>query len=146
VKLIRAPHHTLYHEKRISLVKFFVFLLLLKNIVQGRKGYLKVEKRFQIENRYFYFSIPGKVLFNFSIPRQITFILQVQVSLNLALGPVRVGFGYPICPIGAWTWPNKPGPPERPLMGWLGQTPNSIQLDFAASFLCLVESIASSST
>jgi hypothetical protein len=47
----------LYHEKRISLVNFFVFLLLLKNIVQGRKGYLKVEKRFQIEKVIFYFSI-----------------------------------------------------------------------------------------
>jgi hypothetical protein len=47
----------LYHEKRISLVTFFVFLLLLKNIVHGRKGYLKVEKRFQIENVLFYFSI-----------------------------------------------------------------------------------------
>jgi hypothetical protein len=35
----------LYHEKRIALVNNFVCLVLLKNIVQGRKGYLKVEKK-----------------------------------------------------------------------------------------------------
>jgi hypothetical protein len=35
----------LYHEKRIALVNNFVCLLPLKNSVQGRKGYLKVEKK-----------------------------------------------------------------------------------------------------
>jgi hypothetical protein len=35
----------LYHEKRIALVNNFVCLVPLKNIVQGRKGYLKVEKK-----------------------------------------------------------------------------------------------------
>jgi hypothetical protein len=34
----------LYHEKRIALVNNFVCLVPLKNIVQGRKGYLNVEK------------------------------------------------------------------------------------------------------
>jgi hypothetical protein len=36
-------------------------------------------------------------------------------------------------PMGAWTWPNKPGPPETPLMGCLGLSPNYIQLDSAAN-------------
>jgi hypothetical protein len=40
----------LYHEKRIALVNNFVYLVPLKNIVQGRKGYLKVEKRFPWES------------------------------------------------------------------------------------------------
>jgi hypothetical protein len=67
-------------------VNFFVFLLLLKNIVHGRKVDLKVEKRFQIENVLFYFSISGKVLFLFSIPRVFPqFCGQVQVLLNLAI-------------------------------------------------------------
>jgi hypothetical protein len=35
----------LYHENRISQVQNFVFQFPLKNIVQGRKGYLKVEKK-----------------------------------------------------------------------------------------------------
>jgi hypothetical protein len=35
----------LYHEKRIALVNNFVCLVPLKNIVQGRKGYLKVDKK-----------------------------------------------------------------------------------------------------
>jgi hypothetical protein len=37
----------LYHKKSIFLAEILVFLLLLKNIVQETKGYLKVEKRFQ---------------------------------------------------------------------------------------------------
>jgi hypothetical protein len=39
----------MYHEKRIALVNNFVCLVPLKNIVQGRKGYSKVEKRFPWE-------------------------------------------------------------------------------------------------
>jgi hypothetical protein len=42
----------LYHEKRIALVNNFVCLVPLKNIVQGRKGYLKVEKRFPWESSF----------------------------------------------------------------------------------------------
>jgi hypothetical protein len=41
---------SLYHEKRIALVNNFVYLVPLKNIVQGRKGYSKVEKRFPWES------------------------------------------------------------------------------------------------
>jgi hypothetical protein len=40
----------LYHEKRIALVYNFVYLLPLKNIVQGRKGLLKVEKKIPWES------------------------------------------------------------------------------------------------
>jgi hypothetical protein len=42
----------LYHEKRIALVNNFVCLVPLKNIVQGRKGYSKVEKRFPRESSF----------------------------------------------------------------------------------------------
>jgi hypothetical protein len=27
-------------------------------------------------------------------------------------------------PMGAWTWPNKPGPPETPHKGCVGRGPN----------------------
>jgi hypothetical protein len=51
--------------------------------------------------------------------------------------------------MGAWTWPNKPGPPETPLMGCLmgclGLSPNYIQLDSAANVL-LVSSYISFET
>jgi hypothetical protein len=42
----------LYHEKRIALVNNFVCLLPLKNIDQGRKGYLKVEKKIPWESSF----------------------------------------------------------------------------------------------
>jgi hypothetical protein len=42
----------LNHEKRIALVNNFVCLVPLKNIVQGRKGYSKVEKRFPWESSF----------------------------------------------------------------------------------------------
>jgi hypothetical protein len=42
----------LYHEKRIALVNNIVCLVPLKNIVQGRKGYSKVEKRFPGESSF----------------------------------------------------------------------------------------------
>jgi hypothetical protein len=48
----RALHSALYHEKRIALVNNFVYLVPLKNIVQGRKGYSKVEKRFPCESPF----------------------------------------------------------------------------------------------
>jgi hypothetical protein len=38
-------------------------------------------------------------------------------------------------PMGAWTRPNKPGPPDTPLLGCMGRGPNSIHLDFAAIML-----------
>jgi hypothetical protein len=52
----------LYHENRISQVQNFVFQLPLKNIVQGRKGYLKVEKKIPWETCFplFYPSKAGK--------------------------------------------------------------------------------------
>jgi hypothetical protein len=49
----------LYHEKRIALVNNFVCLVPLKNIVQGRKGYSKVEKRFPWEISF----PPSNILF-----------------------------------------------------------------------------------
>jgi hypothetical protein len=52
----------LYHEKRISLVNNFVYLVPLKNIVQGRKGYSKVEKRFPRESSFPLF-YPRDILF-----------------------------------------------------------------------------------
>jgi hypothetical protein len=53
----------LYHEKRIALVNNFVCLLPLKNIVQGRKGYLKAEKKNPWESSFplFYLSRDRKV-------------------------------------------------------------------------------------
>jgi hypothetical protein len=77
----------LYHEKRIALVNNFVCLVPLKNIVQGRKGYLKVEKKIPWESSFplFYPSkagmwkrtFPGKSLFHlrisFFIPGTIFF-------------------------------------------------------------------------
>jgi hypothetical protein len=61
----------LYHEKRIALVNNFVYLVPLKNIVQGRKGYSKVEKRFPWESSFplFYpwdIKVVVKILFNHS--------------------------------------------------------------------------------
>jgi hypothetical protein len=53
----------LYHEKRIALVNNFVCLVPLKNIVQGRKGYLKVEKKSPWETSFPLF-YPSKVLVN----------------------------------------------------------------------------------
>jgi hypothetical protein len=35
----------------------------------------------------------------------------------------------------AWTRPNKPGPPDTPLLGCMGRGPNSIHRDFAAIML-----------
>jgi hypothetical protein len=63
----------LYHEKRIALVNNFVCLVLLKNSVQGRKGYLKVEKKSPWESSFplFYPSRDRKVEKNF--PREISF-------------------------------------------------------------------------
>jgi hypothetical protein len=70
----------LYHEKRIALVNNFVCLVPLKKIVQGRKGYLKVEKKSPCESSFplFYPSdlggiekwkrtFPGKSLFHLRI-------------------------------------------------------------------------------
>jgi hypothetical protein len=52
----------LYHEKRIALVNNFVCLVPLKNIVQGRKGYSKVEKRFPWESYFpLFYPWDGKV-------------------------------------------------------------------------------------
>jgi hypothetical protein len=50
----------LYHEKRIALVNNFVYLVPLKNIVQGRKGYSKAEKRFPWESSFPLFLSLGK--------------------------------------------------------------------------------------
>jgi hypothetical protein len=47
-----GAQYSLYHEKRIALVNNFVYLVPLKNIVQGRKGYSKVEKRFPWESSF----------------------------------------------------------------------------------------------
>jgi hypothetical protein len=62
----------LYHEKRIALVNNFVYLVPLKNIVQGRKGYLKVEKRFPWESFFpLFYPWERKVEKNF--PWEISF-------------------------------------------------------------------------
>jgi hypothetical protein len=50
--MIFAAYYVLYHEKRIALVNNFVYLVPLKNIVQGRKGYSKVEKSFPWESSF----------------------------------------------------------------------------------------------
>jgi hypothetical protein len=74
---VKAVLVYLYHEKRIALVNNFVCLVPLKNIVQGRKGYLKVEKKNPWESSFplFYPSkagmwkrtFPGKSLFHLRI-------------------------------------------------------------------------------
>jgi hypothetical protein len=52
----------LYHENRIALVNNFVCLLPLKNIVQGRKEYLKVEKKIPWESFFpLFYPWAGKV-------------------------------------------------------------------------------------
>jgi hypothetical protein len=52
----------LYHEKRIALVYNFVCLLPLKNIVQGRKGLLKVKKEIPWESSFtLFYPWDGKV-------------------------------------------------------------------------------------
>jgi hypothetical protein len=61
----------LYHEKRIALVNNFVCLVPLKNIVQGRKGYLKVEKRFPWESSFPLFYPRDKKVEKVSCPRKL---------------------------------------------------------------------------
>jgi hypothetical protein len=67
----------LYHEKRIALVNNFVCLVPLKNIVQGRKGYLKVEKKSPWETSFPLF-YPSKDLRDRKgekkFPRKISFL------------------------------------------------------------------------
>jgi hypothetical protein len=68
-----AKKIALYHEKRIALVNNFVCLVPLKNIVQGRKGYLKVEKKNPWESSFplFYPSKAG--MWKRTFPREISF-------------------------------------------------------------------------
>jgi hypothetical protein len=70
----------LYHEKRIALVNNFVCLLPLKNIVQGRKGYLKVEKKIPWESSFplFYPSKAG--MWKITFPGKSLFHLRVSFS------------------------------------------------------------------
>jgi hypothetical protein len=62
----------LYHEKRIALVNNFVYLVPLKNIVQGRKGYSKVEKRFPWESSFPLF-YPWDIKVEKNFPWEISF-------------------------------------------------------------------------
>jgi hypothetical protein len=62
----------LYHENRISQVQNFVFPVPLKNIVQGRKVYLKVEKRISWASSFpLFYPRDRKVEKNF--PREFSF-------------------------------------------------------------------------
>jgi hypothetical protein len=76
----------LYHEKRIALVNNFVCLVPLKNIVQGRKRYSKVEKRFLWETSFpLFYPWDRKVEKNF--PWEISF-----PPLNILFFPGTIFF------------------------------------------------------
>jgi hypothetical protein len=48
----------------------------------SREENVKVEKRFHIENGFFYFSIPGKVLFHFSSFQSHYSVVKLSATLD----------------------------------------------------------------
>jgi hypothetical protein len=85
----------LYHEKRIALVYNFVCLLPLKNIVQGRRGLLKVEKKVPWENSFpLFYPRDGKV----KSSHDFTCRGDRKVEKDLSQGIFFSTFKYPFIP------------------------------------------------